>query len=57
MPAAEPALSVVIAAWNARDTIAACLDSLAAQTVADRMEILVIDSEQIVEFPGQVFDL
>jgi GT2 family glycosyltransferase len=44
VPAAEPALSVVIAAWNARDTIAACLHSLAAQTVADRMEILVIDS-------------
>lgn len=40
----KPLVSVVIPVRNGMDTLAACLEGLLRQTVADRMEILVIDS-------------
>lgn len=40
----RPALSVIIASYNARDTIRECLQSLAAQTARSSMEVLVVDS-------------
>src|SRR5438105_15944211 len=40
----EPAVSIVIASYNARGTIAACLGSLTAQVDAPPCEIIVVDS-------------
>jgi len=39
-----PALSVVIPAYAAQDTIGACLESLAAQSDAPPFEVIVVDS-------------
>jgi glycosyltransferase involved in cell wall biosynthesis len=41
---ADPVLSVIIAAYNARDTIRQCLRSLADQTVRSSLEVIVVDS-------------
>jgi len=40
----DPVVSIVIAAYNARATIAACLRSLAAQVDAPAFEVIVVDS-------------
>ncbi|MEW6271332.1 MAG: glycosyltransferase, partial [Thermodesulfobacteriota bacterium] len=44
MTAAEPALSVVIPAYRAEQTIGACLASLAAQQGAPPFEVVIVDS-------------
>ncbi len=40
----DPAISVIIAAYNARDTIRSCLVSLASQSLLSSLEVLVVDS-------------
>jgi GT2 family glycosyltransferase len=40
----QPALSVIIASWNASRTIEACLDSLRSQKTAAPFEIILVDS-------------
>ncbi|MBN1567304.1 MAG: glycosyltransferase [Acidobacteria bacterium] len=40
----EPALSVIVASYNARNTIRQCLESLAANTARLSMEVIVVDS-------------
>lgn len=59
--AANPVLSVIVAAYNARDTIRLCLQSLEAQKARSSMEVIVVDSsndgtEDLVagEFPWVV---
>jgi len=42
--AEAPVLSVIIATFNARDTIRPCLRALAGQTVRPFMEVIVVDS-------------
>jgi GT2 family glycosyltransferase len=42
--ASEPILSVIVATFNARDTVRHCLRSLAAQTARPSMEVIVVDS-------------
>lgn len=42
--AAPPLVSAIVSTYNAEDFIRGCLEDLEAQTIADRMEILVIDS-------------
>lgn len=42
--AADPVASVIVPAYNARDTIRQCLQSLAVQTLRPSLEILVVDS-------------
>lgn len=37
-------LSVVIVNWNSRQDLLACLASLASQTAADRLEVVVVDN-------------
>ncbi|MFO7695343.1 MAG: glycosyltransferase [Vicinamibacterales bacterium] len=44
MTVPRPDLSVIITSYNARPTIAACLDSLRAQTTSRAFEILLVDS-------------
>jgi GT2 family glycosyltransferase len=44
MTTAPHELSIVIASYNARSTIAACLSSLAAQTTTAAHEVVVVDS-------------
>ena len=44
MMAADPVVSVIVPAYNARDTIRQCLQSLAVQTLRPSLEILVVDS-------------
>lgn len=44
MPEANPRLSVIIASYNADDTIAACLDSLRRQETGEPFEILLVES-------------
>ena len=41
---AGPSLSVIIASYNARDTIRQCLQSLAVQTMQELIEVIVVDS-------------
>ena len=45
MPETAPQISVIVPAYNSGDTIAACLRSLAAQTVMD-FETVVVNSSQ-----------
>jgi GT2 family glycosyltransferase len=40
----QPSLSVVVASYNARDSIDACLESLVRQTTSKAFETIVIDS-------------
>lgn len=40
----KPLISVVIPVRNGIDTLASCLDGIYRQTVADRLEVIVIDS-------------
>jgi glycosyltransferase involved in cell wall biosynthesis len=44
MIAAGPILSVIVPAYNARETIRQCLQSLAEQTARSLLEVLVVDS-------------
>lgn len=39
-----PAVSVVVVSWNGAHLLPDCLDSLLAQTVADRLEVVVLDN-------------
>jgi GT2 family glycosyltransferase len=55
----EPDVSVIIASYNSRRTIVACLESLREQTTARSFEIIVVDSStdgtsELIkeEFPG-----
>lgn len=41
---ARPLVSAIVSTYNAERFIAACLDDLEAQTISDRIEIIVIDS-------------
>jgi glycosyltransferase involved in cell wall biosynthesis len=40
---ADPTVSIIIPAWNSHQTVAACLDSLRAQTFRD-FEVILVDS-------------
>jgi len=40
----EPALTIVVASYNARDSIGRCLTSLVGQTLAEPFEVVVVDS-------------
>lgn len=58
----EPLISVVIPVKNGAATIEKCLEALLAQTVADRLEIIVVDSgstdgtqELVKKFPARLF--
>ncbi len=42
--ATEPILSVIIASYNARETIARCLQSLKVQSSLCELEVIVVDS-------------
>ena len=44
MTRVDPQLSVIIASYNARDTVAACLDSLRCQETSIPFEVLLVDS-------------
>lgn len=40
----EPLVSVIVSVYNADNYLAGCLEDLEAQTMADRIEIIVVDS-------------
>ncbi len=42
----RPKVSVIVPSYNSRKTIAACLDSLASQTIAAEIEVIVVDSSR-----------
>jgi GT2 family glycosyltransferase len=42
----EPALSVIIVSYNARDTIESCLESLARQVTDRPFEVILVDSSE-----------
>jgi GT2 family glycosyltransferase len=43
----SPAISVVVVSWNGAHLLPACLDSLLAQTVAERTEVIVVDNASV----------
>ncbi|MCC6175092.1 MAG: glycosyltransferase family 2 protein [Chloroflexi bacterium] len=51
-PGCLPTVSVVVVTWNGADRLDECLTSLRRQTVADRIETIVVDNGSVDDTPS-----